>query len=150
MSTSQESRCKSKSQMLLGVVPVQAVTVLALVAALALPLLTACGGGASAPALSGQVKVGYDLYQSQGCAVCHGKEGRGDGPAAASLGAKPRDFRSAEGFRGPRSVESIAQVLVEGVPGSGGGMPAYPHLSEADRSAIAAYVLSLGPGGAKP
>lgn len=150
MSTLFESRWKSKSQVRPQIFSVQAATLLVLILALALPLVTACGGGGSAPALSGQVKVGYDLYQSQGCAVCHGKDGRGDGPAAASLGAKPRDFRSAEGFRGPRSVESIARVLIEGVPGSGGGMPAYPHLSETDRNAIAAYVLSLGPGGAKP
>lgn len=26
------------------------------------------------------------------CATCHGKNGKGDGPAAASLNPKPRDF----------------------------------------------------------
>jgi mono/diheme cytochrome c family protein len=150
MTSSIEPRGSSRFQVVSRLEPAPILTVLALILALTLPLLTACGGGGSAPSLSGQAKLGYELYQSQGCAVCHGKDGRGDGPAAASLGAKPRDFRSAEGFQGPRSVESIARVLVEGVPGSGGGMPAYPHLSEADRSAIAAYVLSLGPGGSKP
>ncbi len=38
---------------------------------------------------------GQALY-SKLCWTCHGKNGRGDGPAAANLKPKPRDFLSAD------------------------------------------------------
>lgn len=38
---------------------------------------------------------GLALY-SKLCWTCHGKSGKGDGPAAASLKPKPKDFASAE------------------------------------------------------
>lgn len=34
---------------------------------------------------------GKTIYQQQ-CVVCHGKSGKGDGPAAADLSAKPNDL----------------------------------------------------------
>src|SRR5262245_32767692 len=35
---------------------------------------------------------GREIYMSR-CAVCHGDEGRGDGPAVAALPVKPPDLR---------------------------------------------------------
>jgi mono/diheme cytochrome c family protein len=43
---------------------------------------------------SNSIKNGKTLYQSY-CAACHGKNGRGDGPAATSLHPKPADHTSA-------------------------------------------------------
>ncbi len=40
---------------------------------------------------STSLKNGKTLYQSY-CAPCHGKNGKGDGPAAASLHPKPADY----------------------------------------------------------
>ena len=40
------------------------------------------------------IKNGKVLYQSY-CTPCHGKNGKGDGPAAASLHPKPADHTSA-------------------------------------------------------
>ncbi len=37
------------------------------------------------------LKIGADLFNSN-CAVCHGEQGRGNGPAAASLSIKPPDY----------------------------------------------------------
>lgn len=42
---------------------------------------------------STSLKNGRTLYQSY-CAPCHGKNGKGDGPAAASLHPKPADYTS--------------------------------------------------------
>ncbi len=43
---------------------------------------------------SATIKNGQTLYQSY-CTPCHGKKGKGDGPAAASLHPKPADHTSA-------------------------------------------------------
>lgn len=37
------------------------------------------------------LKIGQDIFQ-QNCAVCHGEQGRGNGPAAANLSIKPPDY----------------------------------------------------------
>lgn len=41
--------------------------------------------------LAGNASRGKRLYE-QTCAACHGAKGQGDGPRAALLGSKPRDF----------------------------------------------------------
>ena len=46
------------------------------------------------PSNSNTLKSGKVLYQAY-CAPCHGKNGKGDGPAAASLHPKPADHTSA-------------------------------------------------------
>ena len=45
------------------------------------------------PSTSTTLKSGKVLYQAY-CAPCHGKNGKGDGPAAASLHPKPADHTS--------------------------------------------------------
>ena len=37
------------------------------------------------------LKIGGDLF-NQNCVVCHGEQGRGNGPAAANLSIKPPDY----------------------------------------------------------
>ncbi|MDH3257804.1 MAG: cytochrome c [Nitrospinota bacterium] len=36
--------------------------------------------------------AGKLVYENNGCAVCHGSQGKGDGPLAGGLDPKPRDF----------------------------------------------------------
>jgi mono/diheme cytochrome c family protein len=62
---------------------------LALAIAFAFTLAGARTTRASAPA---QAADGQAIY-AQRCEVCHGAEGDGNGPAAANLDPKPRDFR---------------------------------------------------------
>ncbi len=45
------------------------------------------------PSSSSTIKSGKVLYQAY-CAPCHGNNGKGDGPAAASLHPKPADHTS--------------------------------------------------------
>jgi mono/diheme cytochrome c family protein len=94
------------------------------------------------PATEPTVAEGLKLYRSNGCIGCHGPDGHGDGPVARDLLPPPRDFRVAAAFTGGTDVESIALTLAVGVP-SGGSMPYYAHLSNAERRAIARYVISL-------
>lgn len=46
------------------------------------------------PATEEVLAQGRALY-SRHCAVCHGTQGRGDGPAAAGLNPRPPDLRNA-------------------------------------------------------
>ena len=83
---------------------------------------------------------GEALYQRRGCAVCHGREGRGDGPMARNFNPRPRDFRDASALKKGRSLGAIAETIEKGLSEEGVGMPGYPHLANDERRAIAAYV----------
>jgi thiol-disulfide isomerase/thioredoxin len=75
------------------------------------------------------------------CASCHGHEGRGDGPSAAELRPPPRDF-AARPWRFEPTLESIHQVILDGIPGT--AMPgSSAALSPADVDALTAYVHEL-------
>ena len=47
------------------------------------------------------------------CAVCHGEDGGGAGPAAASLNPKPANFRSRK-WQSSMSDQRIAMIIVNG------------------------------------
>jgi mono/diheme cytochrome c family protein len=51
------------------------------------------------------------------CAPCHGAEGGGDGPAAASIDPKPRNFHDAAFWRG-RTAEQLRLIVRQGKPGT--------------------------------
>jgi caa(3)-type oxidase subunit IV len=82
------------------------------------------------------------IYAQQ-CATCHGPGGKGDGPAAAALTPKPRNFTSAEGWKNGRTVAQIFKTLTEGLPGT--PMPPFSGMSAEDRFALVHYVRSLTP-----
>ncbi len=79
---------------------------------------------------------------AQTCATCHGAEGKGDGPGAAGLTPKPRNFTVAQGWKNGTKVEDIYRTLEEGLKGS--SMVSYSDLSRRDRMALAHLVQSLG------
>ena len=64
------------------------------------------------------VEKGKALYEGKGtCVNCHGKEGGGDGPVAASLNPSPRNFRH-HGFWRHRTDGEIFWVIKNGSPGT--------------------------------
>jgi mono/diheme cytochrome c family protein len=68
---------------------------------------------------------GRDIYQSM-CWVCHGREGRGDGPAAKDRpGPAPRNFTD-PGFVIAGREEEIAQTIALGAEASFHGSPFMP------------------------
>lgn len=79
------------------------------------------------------------LYAQQ-CAACHGRNGAGDGPAAAGLDPPPIDFTDAQ-RAAKRSPFALYQVITQGL--SGTSMAGYPQLSDADRWALAYHVGGL-------
>jgi cbb3-type cytochrome c oxidase subunit III len=83
---------------------------------------------------------GAELFQAN-CASCHGTDGSGNGPDAASLATAPGDFTSQERM----AVKSEAQIAEAVRLGVGEAMPAYAdQFGEAETWALAAYVRSLG------
>ncbi len=94
------------------------------------------------------VARGRALYTPR-CAVCHGREGRGDGAIARYLDPAPRDFSS--GVYKLRSTatgelptdDDLLRTLARGIPGT--AMPAWSGLSLADRRALVAYLKTLSP-----
>ncbi|MGE3274940.1 MAG: cytochrome c [Vicinamibacterales bacterium] len=109
---------------------------------------TACGNPPSAGGPQAATG-GRELYASNGCAVCHGSEGRGDGPVAAGTTPRPTDFTKPESFKTARTVDAVATVIADGIPSTPRPMPPYRHLDEGARRLIAEYVLSLGDQGSR-
>jgi mono/diheme cytochrome c family protein len=113
-------------------------------------------GGATRPAGTGAAKVDVQLLLlpteelvvkgksvfTVNCASCHGMTGKGDGPAAAALNPKPRNFT--EGYwRYGGGVARIVQTITGGSPGT--AMAAFTSIPLQDRFAIAHFIRSLSP-----
>jgi high-affinity iron transporter len=94
---------------------------------------------AVAPAMAPELQRGASLFQAQ-CAACHGPQGRGDGPLAASLDPKPTALTEHERAR-QRSLLSIHQIISQGVKGT--AMASFGQLSDDDRWALALFVGTL-------
>jgi high-affinity iron transporter len=84
------------------------------------------------PELLEQGKAAYAQY----CYTCHGPNGEGDGPAAATLRPPPRNL-----VTHPVKAPEVFRVLATGVNGT--AMGPFTYLSEAERWAISYYVAGL-------
>ncbi|HQX50791.1 MAG TPA: c-type cytochrome [Planctomycetaceae bacterium] len=96
------------------------------------------------------LKHGQDVYMKR-CVQCHGVSGDGNGPVAASLYPRPRDYRrgifkftsTPYGSR-PRREDLIA-TLDRGIVGT--SMPSFSLLPKKDIEAVVDYVLVLAQRG---
>ena len=80
------------------------------------------------------------------CAACHGDKGDGTGPAAVALNPKPRNYAT-DAFKQGDKVEDVFKTLQTGVPTT--AMVSFSYLPEADRWALAYWVLELRAQGQK-
>jgi len=71
------------------------------------------------------------------CVSCHGKKGKGDGPAAVALNPKPADWTSKR-----VQAEPDGEIFWKITTGRG-AMPAWRHLPENDRWAVVRYIRTL-------
>lgn len=80
---------------------------------------------AAAPVTEAQVKEAFE----QRCGSCHGVEGKGNGPAAASLKPPPRDYSDKE-WQKSVTDEQLKKVIIYGgaAVGKSAAMPAAPDL----------------------
>ncbi len=94
---------------------------------------------APTPQLLAQGKALYE-GPAAGCSACHGLTGEGNGPVAFAIKPPPRNFKT-EPFKGGDSVGQVFTTITLGLPNT--RMVGYPMLPEADRWALAYYVLAL-------
>ncbi len=87
---------------------------------------------------------GAEVYQRQ-CVACHGKAGKGDGPAAAAMDPRPSDLTDAERMAA-LGDEGLLGVIAEGR----GAMPGYKSLLTPEQlEAVTEYVRSMYAGDGK-
>lgn len=84
---------------------------------------------------------------TQWCASCHGETGRGDGPLAGQLAARPRSLATGPRYFVPAGASpaaertAFARLIKFGMPGT--AMAGHEYLSDTDVMALAAYVQVL-------
>jgi mono/diheme cytochrome c family protein len=104
--------------------------------------LAALGLALDAGASAADLPRGKEVYETR-CAPCHGERGAGDGPAAAAIEPKPRNFLAPEFWQGRTSVQ-LRLVVRKGRPGTLMA-PFEGVLSDAEIDDVVAYVESFRP-----
>ncbi len=96
------------------------------------------------------LKQGAVIYRRR-CAGCHGVTGDGNGPAAAYLQPKPRDYRrgifkfTSTPYGAKPARHDLVRVLRRGAKGT--SMPAFPWLPDDELEAVIDYVILLSQRG---
>ena len=87
---------------------------------------------------------GQKLFQTR-CFVCHGRDGKGNGPSAIGLAEKPQDLTDANWQR-TTSDDRIRSVIQGGgaAIGKSGAMPPNTDLTQEQIQGLVAFVRSLG------
>ena len=89
--------------------------------------------GSVGPAAGDELAAGKSLYSAK-CQICHGANGKGDGPAAAALNPRPADFTN-PAFWQNNAEEKIKRTVTSGK----GAMPAFD-LKDDEIKAVADYM----------
>jgi mono/diheme cytochrome c family protein len=86
---------------------------------------------------------GQKLFETR-CFVCHGRDGKGDGPSASGLAEKPQDLTDANWQR-TTSDDRIRSVIQGGgaAIGKSGAMPPNQDLNPDQIQGLVAFVRSL-------
>ena len=97
---------------------------------------------------AGDAASGKAMYEKK-CALCHGPDGKGDGPGAATLDPKPRDFtkglykiRTTASGQPPTDTD-LFRIITEGMNGT--SMPGWKVLPEKERVNLVAYLKTFAP-----
>jgi mono/diheme cytochrome c family protein len=114
-------------------------------------------GSPDAPRLLGESKgasahlrAGADVYRRY-CRQCHGVSGDGDGPVAAYLLPRPRDYRAgifkftSTTYGSKPLREDLVRTVRRGIRGT--SMPAFPLLPKPDVESVVEYVVALAQRG---
>jgi mono/diheme cytochrome c family protein len=89
---------------------------------------------ASQVVYAGEYDKGKTLFEEK-CMICHGADGKGDGPAAMALSPAPRDFSRAEFW----NRKQVDQIITNQIKNGKGAMPAFK-LNDDEIKEIIAYM----------
>jgi mono/diheme cytochrome c family protein len=85
------------------------------------------------------ISRGKKVY-AMACAMCHGSDGKGDGPAGGNLNPKPRDLAAGQWKKSGDRL-GLFDVISNGLPPS--SMAGFMHLPISDRWALVHFVRSI-------
>jgi mono/diheme cytochrome c family protein len=90
----------------------------------------ASGGAGGTTAPRDPVAKAHEMFATV-CAMCHGANGAGDGPAAANLNPKPRNYTDAA-WQASVTDDQIRQTILQGgqAVGKSPMMPGQPQLKD--------------------
>jgi len=88
-------------------------------------------------------KEGEGLYLSYGCALCHGKNGDGNGISAQKFDPPPTDFHDPGNYRHGYDRESLRYSIAHGIKEDNSAMPAFGHIPAGETDKIISYLVSL-------
>lgn len=89
------------------------------------------------------IASGKSIYEGKGtCHACHGKGGKGDGPAGQKLTPKPIDLTNPQALRFKTDAERL-HVLKNGIPGTSMVALVPIVISEEEAAAVIAYLHTL-------
>jgi cytochrome c oxidase cbb3-type subunit 2 len=109
--------------------------------------LTAAGAAETASARR-TLQLGRQIYRDN-CAVCHGVQGDGNGPAASMFRIQPRDFRTGTyKFRSTPADslptdDDLLRTVTQGVRGT--AMIGRPDLGDNERRAVTQHMKTFSP-----
>ena len=118
---------------------------------LLLLLLNACSGGQKEESVSTSreepldqaIAKGAELFRRNGCIVCHGVTGKGDGSIAHTLKKMPRNLHDSTSYQRGPSIAQIEETIRQGIGTGVGSMVGYPHIKPENRRRIAQFIHSL-------
>ncbi|MBI1759077.1 MAG: c-type cytochrome [Actinobacteria bacterium] len=101
----------------------------------------------SEPVPAGATALGDRVFAAS-CAGCHGAGGHGDGPAAASFAAPPRNLANRDWLAG-RTDQQLRGTLMAGLPGT--PMPSFANdLTAPEIDAVIGHLRRLAGGSYRP
>lgn len=86
------------------------------------------------------IEEGKNLYQENGCPLCHGDQGQGDGLLSSGLKNKPRNFQDYEEMKRMPTIR-MEQAIHNGLQGT--AMQAFSHFSDSEIEALTHYLRSF-------
>lgn len=106
------------------------------------PQIDGQGGIPQGSLADGDEVRGKALYLKH-CSGCHGVEGRGDGPGAATINPKPNDHTNTQYMSSLSDQHLFSVVRRGGIEVGRKAMPPFPHLSDAEIKDLIAYMRSI-------
>ena len=104
-------------------------------------LLWGCGKAVADTATLGN--KGKELYLSYGCALCHGRNGAGDGINSQKFAPPPTNFHNPKAYLHGLDRDSIRRSIQYGIKEDNSIMPAFEDIPPEELDQIINYLQSL-------